>query len=47
MTATNIPSVVADGGWRLNRFIEPKPLPGKRAASERRHAGFLCIRARR
>ena len=44
---------VRNGGWRLDRFVEPKPLPEMKAASERLHAelslapAFLCIRARR
>jgi len=49
----DILNAVADGGWRLERFVEPKPLPEMKAASERLHAelslapAFLCIRARR
>ncbi|HKT65332.1 MAG TPA: class I SAM-dependent methyltransferase [Burkholderia sp.] len=49
----DILNAVADSGWRLDRFVEPKPLPEMKAASERLHAelslapAFLCIRARR
>ena len=48
----DILNAVADSGWRLDRFVEPKPLPEMKAASERLHAelslapAFLCIRAR-
>ncbi|HDR8963191.1 class I SAM-dependent methyltransferase [Burkholderia vietnamiensis] len=44
---------LADAGWRLDRFVEPTPLPQMKAVSERLHAelsrspAFLCIRARR
>lgn len=43
---------VLDAGWRLERFVEPRPLPEMEAVSERLHAAlslapaFLCIRAR-
>lgn len=43
---------VLDAGWRLERFVEPRPLPEMAAVSERLHAAlslapaFLCIRAR-
>ncbi|UTV57560.1 class I SAM-dependent methyltransferase [Burkholderia arboris] len=46
-------NAVAESGWRLDRFVEPKPLPDMQAVSERLHAelslapAFLCIRARR
>ncbi|MBN3566572.1 class I SAM-dependent methyltransferase [Burkholderia cenocepacia] len=48
----DILNAVADGGWRLERFVEPQPLPEMKAVSERLHAelslapAFLCIRAR-
>lgn len=48
----DILNAVADGGWRLDRFVEPTPLPEMKAVSERLHAelslapAFLCIRAR-
>ena len=48
----DILNALADAGWRLDRFVEPTPLPGMKAVSERLHAelslapAFLCIRAR-
>ncbi|CAG9241040.1 hypothetical protein BDI4_100015 [Burkholderia diffusa] len=49
----DILNALADAGWRLERFVEPTPLPAMKAVSERLHAelslapAFLCIRARR
>ncbi|KUZ00795.1 hypothetical protein WS48_06885 [Burkholderia sp. RF7-non_BP1] len=49
----DILNALADADWRLDRFVEPKPLPAMKAVSERLHAelslapAFLCIRARR
>jgi len=48
----DILNALADAGWRLDRFVEPTPLPDMKAVSERLHAelslapAFLCIRAR-
>ncbi|PFH29974.1 class I SAM-dependent methyltransferase [Burkholderia sp. JKS000303] len=48
----DILNALADAGWRLERFVEPRPLPEMQAVSERLHAelslapAFLCIRAR-
>ncbi|WP_116140919.1 class I SAM-dependent methyltransferase [Trinickia diaoshuihuensis] len=41
-----------DSGWQLDRFVEPRPLPEMKAASERLYAelsnapAFICVRAR-
>ncbi|WP_175907010.1 class I SAM-dependent methyltransferase [Burkholderia sp. BCC1640] len=49
----DILNALPDAGWRLERFVEPTPLPAMKAVSERLHAelslapAFLCIRARR
>ncbi|WP_269501447.1 class I SAM-dependent methyltransferase [Burkholderia sp. IMCC1007] len=48
----DILNALADAGWRLDRLVEPTPLPEMKAVSERLHAelsrapAFLCIRAR-
>ncbi|WP_175685798.1 hypothetical protein [Burkholderia anthina] len=48
----DILNALADAGWQLERFVEPRPLPEMKAVSERFHAelslapAFLCIRAR-
>ncbi|MCO8649793.1 SAM-dependent methyltransferase, partial [Burkholderia multivorans] len=49
----DILNAVADAGWRLDRFVEPKPLPEMQAVAARLYAelslapAFLCVRARR
>jgi 2-polyprenyl-6-hydroxyphenyl methylase/3-demethylubiquinone-9 3-methyltransferase len=49
---SDILNALVDSGWRLDRFVEPRPLSEMKAVSERlygelsRAPAFICVRAR-